>query len=495
MMLYQSTRRDFIKLLGLGTLAAAHPFALSFCKREKRPNILVLFADDQRYDTIQALGNPNIHTPQLDSLVHNGTSFSNATIMGGTSGAVCIPSRAMFLTGRGLFHIEGTGSTISSDHVMMPELFKNLGYQTYGVGKWHNGREAFARCFTEGAEIMFGGMSDHWNVPVYAFDPSRDYQRRTPVIEQPFRSNKIIYKEYDHIADGKHSSELFADAACGFLEKQGRSDPFFLYVAFTAPHDPRTAPKEFLDMYDPERIALPPNFLPRHPFDNGEMMVRDELLAEFPRDPKEVRKHLSEYYAIISHLDSQIGRILDMLHRMGQMDNTLIVFASDNGLALGQHGLMGKQSVYEHSVRVPLVFCGPGIPKGEQREGLCHLTDIFRSLCDLTGIPTPDSVEGDSLGPAIKNRAGTGRETLYFSYRHIQRAVRTKRWKLILYNIQGQKHTQLFDLENDPWEMNNLAEDASQFERIQKMTEMLKSMMEKADDPVRLDQPDWGVTE
>jgi arylsulfatase A-like enzyme len=241
-------------------------------------------------------------------------------------------------------------------------------------------------------------------------------------------------------------------------------------------------------------VSLPPNFISRHPFDNGEMTVRDEMLAEFPRTPEEIRRHLAEYYATISHLDAQIGRIMEMLNRTGKTDNTLIVFTGDNGLAIGQHGLMGKQSVYEHSIRVPLIFCGPGIPQGEQRDDFCCLTDIFRSVCDMTGIQVPISVEGESLVPAIQNQARRRREALYFAYRHFQRALRTEKWKLILYNVRGNKHTQLFDIENDPWEMKNLAGDPSQIERIQKMTEMLKTMMAQAGDPVRLDRPDWGVT-
>ena len=495
MIFCRTTRRDFLKSLGLGAVALAHPAAFSSCKREKPLNILVLVTDDQRFDTIQALGNQDINTPYLDNLVHNGISFTNSYIMGGTSGAVCLPSRAMLLTGRGLFHIEGTGGSIPDDHIMMPELFRKQGYRTFGSGKWHNGRQAFARCFSGGAEIMFGGMSDHWNVPAYDFDPSGTYATRTPVIEQPFSSNKVTYKGYDHITEGKHSSELFADAAIDFLDNHKSSDPFFLYVSFTAPHDPRTAPKEFLDMYDPEKIPLPPNFLPQHPFNNGEMNVRDELLADFPRTSKEVRKHIAEYYGIISHLDAQIGRIIDALQRTGKSENTLIVFTGDNGLALGQHGLLGKQSIYDHSIHVPLIFCGPGIPNGERRDDFCYLTDIFRSVCDLTGIPKSDSVEGDSLVPAIRNQTRKEREALYFSYRHFQRALRTRRWKLILYNVHGEKNSQLFDLENDPWETINLAEEPSQTERIRTMTDLLKSMMEKTGDPVRLDMPDWGVSE
>ena len=476
-MFCRTTRREFLKMLGWGAVAIAHPVAISSCKREKPLNILVLFTDDQRFDTIQALGNQDIHTPHLDKMVHKGTSFKNSYIMGGTSGAVCMPSRAMLLTGRGLFHIEETGGAIPEDHTMMPELFRKHGYRTFGIGKWHNGREAFARCFSDGAEIMFGGMSDHWNVPAYDFDPAGDYARG-----------------HDHITEGKHSSELFADAAVDFLENHKSPDPFFLYVSFTAPHDPRTAPKEFLDMYDPEKIPLPLNFLPNHPFDNGEMNIRDELLADFPRTSKEVRKHIAEYYAMISHMDAQIGHIIETLHRTGKEENTLIVFTCDNGLALGQHGLLGKQSVYEHSVHVPLVLCGPGIPQGELRDNFCYLTDMFCSVCELAGIPKPDSVGGESLVPVIRNQTKKGREALYFSYKHYQRALRTKRWKLILYNVRGKKHTQLFDMENDPWEMNNLAEDPSQADRIRQMTEMLKSMMADAGDPVRLDEPDWGGT-
>ena len=494
-MFCRTTRRDFLKILGLGSLAIAHPLTFSSCSRKKRPNILVLFTDDQRFDTIRALGNTDIQTPHMDALVQGGTSFTHAFIRGGTSGAVCMPSRSMLLTGRGLFHIEGIGRTIPEDHVMMPELFRDLGYDTFGIGKWHNGREAYARCFTGGAEIMFGGMSDHWNVPVYGFDPEGAYETRTPVIEQPQRSNKVVFKGYDHITAGKHSSELFADAACRFLADHDHSHPFFLYIAFTAPHDPRTAPKEFLEMYDPEKMSLPPNFLPRHPFDNGEMTVRDELLAPSPRTPAEIKRHIAEYYAIISHLDAQIGRIMEILVRSGQAENTVVVFAGDNGLALGQHGLMGKQSVYEHSVHVPLIFKGPGIPEGEQRSDLCYLTDIFSTVCEAAGVAKPGSAEGESLIPAMENQERKTREALYFAYRHFQRALRLRDWKLILYNVGGIKHTQLFHLRNDPWEMKNLAGDPSQAERIREMTGMLKTMMAEAGDPVLLDEPDWGVSE
>jgi arylsulfatase A-like enzyme len=492
---YKPSRREFLKILGLGA-ASLLSSQQSIVRRDaKKHNVLFLFTDDQRFDTMRALGNENISTPHMDALVKRGTSFRNAYIMGGNSGAVCMPSRAMLLTGRGLYHIEGQGESIPETHVMLPELFRKDGYTTFGTGKWHNGREAFARCFADAAEIMFGGMSDHWNVPAYHFDATGAYETKTPVIEDPLHSNRVTLKGYDHIAEGKHSSELFAEAAIDFLEKHDSSNPFFLYVAFTAPHDPRSMPEEFLQMYDPQKIPLPENFMPQHPFDNGEMEVRDEQLAGFPRTPEEVHRHLVEYYAMISHLDAQIGRILEALKKTGQADNTLVIFTGDNGLAVGQHGLMGKQSVYEHSVHVPLVMSGPNIPRGESRDAFCYLMDIFPTVCELTGRPIPNSVQGKSLNPVIRKENERVRHAVYFAYKNCQRALRIGRWKLILYNVKGEKHVQLFDLEEDPWEMNNLADESSPAGRIRELTEILRSLMKQADDPVQLDEPDWGVKE
>jgi len=176
---------------------------LEFCvKRSRRhPNILFLFSDDQRFDTIRALGNPEIITPNLGRLVRRGVTFTRAHIMGGTSGAVCVPSRAMLLTGRTLFHLKSQGGLIPDEHIMIPEVLKQSGYTTFGTGKWHNGRKAYARCFTQGGKVMFGGMSNHLKVPVFDFDPSGQYPAE---------------KQY---TGEKFSSTLFSDEAVEFLEK------------------------------------------------------------------------------------------------------------------------------------------------------------------------------------------------------------------------------------------------------------------------------------
>jgi len=372
----KQSRRDFLRTTGLGVTALGLTRFLNLsCMRRQpeRPNVVFLFTDDQRFDTIHVLNNPEIKTPNMDRLVHRGVTFTRAHIMGGTSGAVCMPSRAMLMTGRTLFHLENRGANIPEDHVMMPEVFQKAGYRTFGTGKWHNGRRAFTRCFTQGGKIMYGGMSDHLKVPVYDFDPTGEYPAESQFVGDKF------------------SSELFTDEAVAFLEKYPSDMPFFLYVSYTAPHDPRMAPEDFTQMYPPEKVQMPENFMPRHPFDNGEMRVRDEALAPWPRTPEIIREHIAAYYAMISHLDDQIGRILDTLERRGMTDNTIIVLAGDNGLAVGQHGLLGKQNLYDHSVRVPLVLCGPGIPKDRKSNALCYVLDIFPTLCEMLGLPMPET--------------------------------------------------------------------------------------------------------
>jgi len=470
------TRREFLRTTALAAAACAAPRTL-FAKNEsnRRPNLLILFSDDQRFDTIGGLNNPAIRTPHLDRLARSGVAFSHAHTMGAMCGALCIPSRAMLMTGRGLFHLEGVGHVIPPDHTMLPEALRKSGYVTFGTGKWHNDPASYARAFSHGAKVFFGGMTDQSAVPVQDFDATGQYRRDRQYIERRF------------------STELFSDMAIDFLRQYKGNQPFLLYVAYTAPHDPRTAPKEFATLYPPEKIALPRNFLPQHPFDNGDLRVRDELLAPFPRTPEVVKKHIADYYAMISHLDSQVGRVLKVLEETGHADDTIVVFAGDNGLAVGQHGLMGKQNLYDHSVRVPLMIAGPGIPRGVTCDALVYLADICPTLFELTGTLIPASVEARTLAPLLRDPTAAFRSSLCCAYVGFQRSVRADDWKMILYNVNGKRTTQLFNVREDPWETRNLAEDLAQTDRLRKLTALLKDWMKKTDDPCDLDKPDWGV--
>jgi arylsulfatase A-like enzyme len=455
---------------------------------DAKPNIVFFFTDDQRWDTLAAVNNPQIRTPNLDALAAAGTVFSRAHIMGGSSGAVCMPSRAMLHTGRTLYHIHDRGQRIADDHVLLGEHLQAAGYQTFGTGKWHNSPESFNRAFSDGGAIFFGGMNDHWKVPACDYHADGNYP--DPKFLRARWGQRIVEGDqvYDWIDEGKHSSDLFTQAAREFLDRRDPDRPFFLYTAFMAPHDPRETHEKFHDLYDPEAIELEANFMPEHPFDSGNLRGRDEELAALPRTPEETRRHIAEYYAMITHADAVIGEVIDDLKRRGLYENTIVVFAGDNGLALGRHGLFGKQNLYEHAVRVPLIFAGPGIPAGQTRDPLCYLIDVYPTLCDLLGLEIPETVEGRSLAPVLQDPDAPGREHLLLAYRHIHRAVREDRWKLIEYAVDGARHTQLFDLQNDPDELDNRAEDPACGDHLDRLRAKLRTWRTDWDD----DRPGQG---
>ena len=452
-------------LLGLGIqllLAAGSLPVHGATASGSRPNILFLFADDQRADTIGAWGNLHIKTPTLDKLAEAGCSFRRNYIFGGNSGAVCMPSRAMLMSGRSWFHVD---TRKLSDAKLMPELLRENGYVTFGTGKWHNGQESWLRAFQQGKTVMFGGMSDHSKVPVRDLGPD----------------GKLTAER----TAGKFSSELFADSAIEFLKHHDGRNPFFAYVAFTAPHDPRTPPARQLDYYYRHKPPLPANFLPQFPFDNGHMTrCRDENLAAWPRTEAVIRDQLAEYYGMITHLDGQIARILKALRQTGAARNTIIIYSADNGLALGSHGLLGKQNVFEHGMRVPLIFVGPGIPAGKSTQAFTYLLDIFPTVCDVTGVTPPAGLDGESLRPLWEGSKARLRDSVILPFIQIQRAVRDERWKLIAYPQAG--HLQLFDLQADPEERTNLIDSPEHAKQTQRLLDLMRQWQAKSGDTLAI---------
>lgn len=441
---------------------------------KKKPNILFILADDMRYDAIHALGNKEIITPNLDKLISRGTTFNNTYIMGAMNGAVCAPSRAMMNTGRSLFNINPySGDQLDMPDTLLAEALLVNDYTTFHTGKWHNGEKAFLKGFVQGSKIFFGGMSDHYQVPTKELNANRQLSKV-----------KI---------DSTHSSVLFASTAEKFIREYDKSNPFFLQVSFTAPHDPRNMPQEYLELYNNVEINIPPNFMPNHPFDNDELDIRDEWLAGYPRTRDEIKANILAYFAMITHMDEQIGKIIKSLNESGLRENTIIVFTSDNGLAVGQHGLMGKQNLYEHSIKVPLIIQGPGIPESRKDNQLVYTTDLFPTICDLTGKKKPKSLDGISLVGAFKNRKETERNSLIFAYKNTQRAIRKGEFKLIEYLVKGKKTGQLFHLKSDPWEIENLYE-VQEFDskKIELQNELQKQLT-KYNDQVVLSSDHWNV--
>lgn len=314
-------------LLALATCLAAQLSAA-------RPNILHIHADDHRADGLGALGAPGLITPNLDALVARGTTFTRAYTQGSMIGAVCTPSRTMMLTGRSWQRIPGAKDAhpgAAQPQTFLPSVLAAAGYRTWHMGKGGN-------AFTEGLKTFQTSILDDAKT---ATNPT---------------------------TDRAHASLRLADRTIAFLkEHASRKDgtPFYAYLAPPVPHDPRSAEPRFHAMYDPAKMTLSPAFRPVHPWDNGEMAVRDERLAPWPRTPEDTRRQTADYYACVTGLDHHVGRIFAALKETGQWENTVIVFSGDNGLSLGEHGLFGKQNLYERGgMHVPLVIAGPGIPHG-----------------------------------------------------------------------------------------------------------------------------------
>lgn len=436
----------------------------------ERPNVLFLFTDDQRFDTIHALGNERIKTPNIDRLVKDGVSFSNAYIMGSTCMAVCTPSRASLFSGRTLWNLETQGDwdfAIPRRFTTLAEVFRKNGYTTFATGKNDPGfgkDDHFSRSFSTGDHLYYRG--------------GHQGQNRTPLFKPAPDGSREKIKP-----DGRFNVEIFADSCIGFLNgRKGADDPFFAYVSFMTPHDPFNCPDGYLALYEGKAMQLPADFLPEHPFDAGVHQIRDEKLMKRPLTEERILGEWARYHAMVTHTDAQIGRILDALEKSGHAGNTIVVFASDNGLALGSHGLTGKQSVYEHSVRVPLVVRGPGIPKGEIRDQLCYLYDIHPTLCDRAGLAVPETVQFRSLDPVITDPKAAHREHLYFGFMQWQRAVRDRRHKLIEFCVDGTRHTRLFDLRNDPFETRDLSQEAAMKPVLSSLRALLASESERLND-------------
>lgn len=426
------------------------------------PNLLVVIADDHRADAIGAMGHAVALTPTLDRLILRGTVCTQARIAGGLMPAVCSPSRACLLTGLQPFKADAAPAIVRdppyevrlpAHACTLPQYFRAAGYQTFFTGKWHNDEAALLRSFESGRNIFQGGMCEHTRVPVRDLE---EIKRGAPVRE----------------AAG-FSTELFCSAAEEFVRHRDATRPFFACVALTSPHDPRTPPARFRDLYEQRAIPLPKNFQPAHPFDNGELEIRDERILAHPLAEDEVRRELASYYGMISHHDEQLGAILAALAETGQLANTIVVYLSDHGLGLGSHGLLGKQNLYEPSVRVPLILAGPGVPAGRRHNGLVYAYDVYATLCDLARLPIPTGLDSVSILPAWAATKLTTHDYLCAAYRDCQRMVTDGKWKLIVYHIDGQQRLQLFELTTDPDERHDRSREPMQADRLRALYERL----------------------
>ena len=477
----------------------------SLAAEAKRPNILFILADDQAPSDFKFY-NPQstLDAPVMDRLASGGMVFDSAVHMGSFSGAVCMPSRHMIMSGRTVWRLPvGPGSAKCPPNLeknTIGAVFNSAGYSTMRTCKAGNSYPAANKQFSVVHDATKRGG--------------------TPETGSAWHAERVL----DFLKD---------------RETQKDARPIFIYFGLSHPHDVRDGTPELLAKYGatnhtdkasppaahPKQPPLPPNWLPAHPFDNTEMNVRDEKQVSGVwnrRDPATIRNELGRQYACSENIDIQIGRVLARLEEMGELENTYIFYTADHGMAIGRHGLQGKQNLYEHTWRVPMIVKGPGIKPGSRVPGNIYLGDLLATFCDLTGVPAPETNEGTSFKPVLTGEKQTVRETLYGVYnggaKPGMRCVKQGDWKLIEYQSDksGVRETQLFNLKENPHEFiaehhdpevaaligitpeakqTNLAKDPQHAAKLDEMRALLLTEMRRLDDPWRFSgQPDEGIS-
>ena len=491
--------------LALSVLAfdLALPLASHGAVTAKRPNILFIIADDQSPFDLRAYDPASkLETPNIDRLAAQGMTLDGAYHMGAFVGGVCTPSRHMIMSGRTLWHLPAslTSRTFANypaelcppglEQFTIPAVFNRAGYDTMRTCKIGNSYEA--------ANALFTVRKDRSN-----YGPTDD-----------------------------KGSAWHAEQVLDFLSQRTATqdaDPFFIYFGFTHPHDPRYGKPELLEKYgatnhtdpatrppaNPKAPPLPANYLAAHPFPHGHPGLRDETTVEGVwerRDPVTIRNERGRYFACSEEIDHQIGRVIDRLERMGELDNTYIIYTSDHGIAVGRHGLQGKQNLYEHTWRVPYIVRGPGIKPGSRAPGNIYLIDTLATVSDLAGVPAPASNEGLSFRSVLEGKRATVRDVLYGAYcggtKPGIRSVKRGDWKLIKYDVLdgAVRQTQLFNLAENPNEFlpehhaakpgqTNLAGDPRYAAKLKEMEALLLAEERRLNDPYRLwNQPTENLT-
>ena len=482
-----------------------------------RPNILFIITDDQSPWSIGAYGNTVCQTPNIDALAARGMRFDQAYHMGANLGAVCTASRHMIMTGRTVWHLptaKVTRATVLAELARNPEsrksrnllpnphVPKDLPENTIGAVFNRAGYDTMRTC----------KIGNSYPAANKQFQVVRDATRRMM---------------------GPEGSAWHADQVIAYLDERSAAgiskNPFMIYFGFSHPHDPRYGSKELLDKYGavneltadakPNQKApkLPINYLPEHPFHHGHPGLRDEVNVQGVkrnRDEATVRNEKGREYACIENIDHQVGRVIEKLQQLGQLDNTIIIYTADHGIAVGRHGLMGKQNLYEHTWRVPYIVAGPGVQQGNAK-GNIYLLDTLATICDLAGIEAPSTNEGISFRSVLEGKQETVRDVLYGCYcggtKPGIRSVRRGDWKLIKYeSLDGYvQETQLFNLAENPNELLsqhqedevirhignqpskmqiNLAELPEYQTKVAEMESLLLSEMERLDDPYRFNE-------
>jgi len=485
-------RREFLQVAGAAGAARAGP----------RPNVLFIMADQLRADCLGANGNRIIRTPNLDRLAAESANFTQFFVQA----PVCVPSRISFLTGRYPHSHKNRVNYTPCDpgELMMQRVFQKQGYRTGSVGKLHfypptadHARSTgFDRVLLDDGVPFTDPFSDyvkwrnqhdpkagvvHYNAPA----------RNAGAQGNPFRA-EIDYEFTPTAWTGMMACEMLREFAHS-------AAPFFLFVSFFKPHSPHTVPVPFDSMYNDVEIPLPPRVtlaeIRQLPLPVQRQILRGK--PEFDMDRARLAWIYRSYYAGVSMVDKEVGRILDELERSGKAQDTLVIFTSDHGDQLLEHGLQGKNVFFEASIRVPLLMRLPGRIRAGRRDELVEAVDVMPTILDLCGIPGPERCQGRSIGSAAREAVfaeniipevitGHGLDMPFVpgqgvgGIRHPDaKMVRTRRWKLNYYPGNG---GELYDLENDPQESRNLYGDPAHQTTVRELKERLLEWLITADE-------------
>ncbi len=434
------------------------------------PNILWICTDQQRFDTIASLGNPHIRTPNIDRLVHEGVAFTHTYCQS----PICTPSRAGFLTGLypSTVHACMNGNDVWAEAApLVTKLLKDVGYDCGLAGKLHLAGAAY--------RLEPRPQDDGYRVFAWSHDPNDRWPTGHAYADwvhgQGYKLAEL-HKSPDGIPAPLHQTTWCADRAIAFMQ-EAHAGPWLMSVNIFDPHAPFNPPREYLDRYDP--ATLPGPYFRESDLD-AQAKLRGVDFQNPARRPEEfdAKWHQAAYYAMIELIDDNVGRMLDALEETGQRENTVVIFMSDHGETLGDHGLLLKGNrFYEGLVRVPLIISWPGhFPAGLVSDALVELTDLAPTLLELAGAPAAERTAGRSLLPILTGQAdphthrdfvrceyyralnpdGPGRDDGSFGV-HFGTMHRTRTHKLCVYH--GHSTGELFDLAADPWEFDNLWDD------------------------------------
>lgn len=452
------SRREFLGSLGAaaGVAGCGEP-----AESEAPLNVVFLFPDQMRAQAMGCMGNPDVKTPHLDRLASEGVLFRNHF----ANSPVCCPARAIILTGK-YAHTNGMVANdlrLRESETSMAELFAEAGYRTGFIGKWH----------------LDGGPRQPGWIPPGARRQGFEFWAANQVSHRHFDTH-YFRDDPEPIPIKTFEAEIWADIAIDFL-RQGQDDarPFFLTVQMGPPHDPYLAPEEYMAMYDPEDITLRPNF-------DGDTSDRDLEPTPYPATPG--RKEIAAYYAMVTAVDDQVGRIMAELDHLGQRDNTLVIVSSDHGDMLGSHGARLKRKPWEESIRVPGIVSHPRGGVGLETDALFSHVDIAPTLLSLCGLEPTPQMQGSDLSSVVLGESDSGPEAAYFQIfgpflaggvQHGWRGIRTARH---MYARTENEPWVLYDLEADPYELDNLADDPQSTAVQGEMEALLAEWMDRTGD-------------